>query len=47
MDEKKYMNYLENIESFLNSSKADPFRAETFASTIVNEIIKDMDTKDD
>ena len=40
MDKTKYMNYLDNIESFLNSSKADPFRAETFADTIVNEIIK-------
>ncbi len=44
MDEKTYMSYLDAIESFLNSEKADPFRAETFASTIVNEILKDMES---
>lgn len=43
MDEKTYMNYLDAIEEFLNSSKADPFRAETFANTIVGEILKDID----
>ena len=42
MDEKTYMSYLDAIESFLNSEKADPFRAETFANTIVNEILKDI-----
>lgn len=42
MDEKTYMNYIEAIEAFLNSSKADPFRAETFANTIVCEIMKDL-----
>lgn len=43
MDEKTYMSYLEAIEEFLNSSKADPFRAETFADTIVGEIMKDLE----
>ncbi|RXJ84872.1 glycosyltransferase family 10 domain-containing protein [Arcobacter sp. CECT 8985] len=43
MDEKTYINYLNAIEKFLNSSKADPFRAENFASTIVNEVLKDLD----
>jgi hypothetical protein len=43
MDEKMYMNYLEAIEGFLNSKKADPFRAETFADTIVSEISKDLE----
>jgi len=42
MNEKIYMSYLDAIESFLNSAKADPFRAETFASTIVNEVLKDI-----
>ena len=42
MQEREYMKYLDNIENFLNSSKADPFRAETFANTIVNEILKDI-----
>jgi len=42
MNEKTYMNYLDAIEKFLNSSKADSFRAETFANIIVNEILKDI-----
>lgn len=42
MDEKTYIGYLESIEKFLNCSKVEPFRAETFANTIVNEIIKDI-----
>jgi len=43
MDEKTYMNYLDEIEKFLNSKKADPFRAEVFAETIVSEILKDTE----
>lgn len=43
MDEKTYMNYLDAIEEFLNSSKADQFRAEVFADTIVGEIVKDIE----
>jgi len=42
MRENEYMEYLDNIEKFLNSEKANPFRAETFANTIVNEILKDL-----
>ncbi len=42
MDEKTYMNYLDTIEEFLNSSKADQFRAEIFAETIVCEIVKEI-----
>ncbi len=42
MDEKTYMNYLDAIEEFLNSSKADQFKAEVFADTIVSEIVKDL-----
>lgn len=44
MNEETYMNYLNSIENFLNSSKADQFRAEVFADTIVNEILKDLNT---
>lgn len=43
MDEKTYFEYLEAIEKFLNNSKADPFRAETFANIIVDEIMKDLE----
>lgn len=42
MKKDQYMQYLNSIENFLNSSKADPFRAETFATIIVNEIVKDL-----
>lgn len=42
MDSKIYMDYLDAIETFLKSSKADPFRADVFANTIVNEITIDM-----
>jgi hypothetical protein len=42
MNERTYMDYLNNIEDFLNSKKADPFRSNTFAKTIVNEIVKDL-----
>lgn len=42
MDEKTYMKYLSNIEVFFNSSKADPFRIEVFARSIVNEVIDDQ-----
>ena len=44
MNEKTYMAYLDSIEIFLNSSKADEFRAEVFAKTIVDEIIKDLES---
>ena len=42
MDKKTYINYINNIENFLNSSKVDQFRAQNFADTIVSEILKDM-----
>jgi hypothetical protein len=42
LSELDYMGYLENIEHFLNSSRADKFRAEHFANTIVNEILLSM-----
>jgi len=41
MDQSTYLCYLDKIESFLNSPKADPFRAESFADTIIREILKD------
>lgn len=43
MDKKTYLNYIDAIENFLNSSKSDQFRAEIFADTIVNEIVKDLE----
>lgn len=42
IDETDYTNYLEHIEEFLNSEKANPFRAETFANIIVDEVLKDI-----
>jgi len=44
MDEKTYLSYIEAIETFLTSSKADQFRAEVFADTIVGEIVKDLNS---
>lgn len=41
MDEVRYMKHLDAIETFLNSQQANPFRAKTFANTIVSEILKD------
>lgn len=40
IDQTTYMNYVEHIEQFLNSEKANPFRAETFANIIVCEVLK-------
>lgn len=42
MSKSEYFDYLENIEGFLNSEKADVFRAETFANTIVETIVGDL-----
>ncbi|XPV67637.1 MAG: glycosyltransferase family 10 domain-containing protein [Halarcobacter sp.] len=42
MEEDSYFEYLDNIEKFLNSNQANPFRAEFFADTIVKEILKDF-----
>ena len=42
MKQHTYMRYIYAIENFLNSSRADAFRAKTFANTIVNEIVKDL-----
>ena len=42
MNKRTYLQYLDNIEYFLNSKKADPFRSKTFAKTIFKEIIKDL-----
>lgn len=43
MDKKSYLNYLDNIEDFLNCEKSDLFRGETFAKNIAKEILKDLD----
>ena len=39
MNDEVYMNYLENIESFLNSEKAYQFSSECFAKTLVGVIV--------
>ena len=44
MSEFKYMEYLDSIERFLDSSQADPFRADVFAETIINVIKRDINT---
>jgi hypothetical protein len=38
----EYMKYLDSIENFLNSSKADQFRVEYFANTIVETVLDDI-----
>ncbi|KFD40732.1 hypothetical protein HX99_05635 [Peptococcaceae bacterium SCADC1_2_3] len=42
MPDKKYINYLDAIKSFIKSDKIYPFSAECFAETLINEIIKDL-----
>ncbi|MCG3686184.1 glycosyltransferase family 10 [Aliarcobacter butzleri] len=39
---EEYLKYLDAIENYLNSSKADEFRAEYFANTIVETILNDI-----
>ena len=43
MTDDTYMDYLNNIEAFLNSEKIYQFSSEYFANTIVNEILKDLE----
>ena len=38
MSDEEYMNYLDNIENFLNSEKAYQFSSEYFSTTIIREI---------
>jgi alpha(1,3/1,4) fucosyltransferase len=45
MPTQVYMGYLNAIEHFMKSSKADPYRAETFAQTIVDTILKDFNAQ--
>ncbi|WP_170000225.1 glycosyltransferase family 10 [Campylobacter sp. RM9328] len=42
LSDEKYLNYLDAIENYLNSSQADQFRAEFFANTIVKTILNDI-----
>lgn len=42
MSDETYKNYLAEIESYLNSKKANGFRAEFFAETIVKTILDDI-----
>ncbi len=39
MSDEQYLEYLENIEQFLNSEKIFPFSAEYFAETIIKEVL--------
>ena len=39
MSDEEYMNYLDNIENFLNSDKAYQFSSECFANTLIGIII--------
>ena len=42
MTEKEYLEIQRNIENYIFSKKADPYRAEIFANTIVNHICDDL-----
>ncbi len=42
MSDETHKQYMEAIESYLNSNKADEFRAEFFANTIVQTILADV-----
>jgi hypothetical protein len=42
LSEIEYLKYLDSIENFLNSSKADKFRAEYFANTVVRTVLNDI-----
>ena len=43
MTEKEYNEIQQNIEDYLFSKKADPYRAETFANTIIEQVKKDLE----
>lgn len=42
MPDSVYMNYIDNIEKFLKSEKAQKFSVESFANSITGEIINDQ-----
>ena len=42
MSNEEYLKYINAIENYLNSSKANEFRAEYFANTIVETILNDI-----
>ena len=42
--EKTYMGYISNIKSFLNSSKSNQFKYDTFANTIAGAVTQDLQT---
>jgi len=43
MNNETYLNYLVNIEKFLNSKEANNFRVEFFAQTLVTKLKEDID----
>lgn len=42
MTEQEYLSIQKNIENYLFSEKANPFKAEVFANTIVQSVLKDL-----
>lgn len=42
MTDEKYLEYLNAIENYLNSSKVDEFRAEYFANKIITTVLNDI-----
>lgn len=42
MTEQQYLDIQKNIENYLFSEKANPYRAETFANTMVEHVLKDL-----
>ena len=42
ISDDQYLKYINAIENYLNSSKADEFRAEYFANKIVETVLNDI-----
>jgi hypothetical protein len=45
ISEKDYMNYLDNIELFLNSEQSTQFNSNEFAKIVVNSILNNKTSK--
>ena len=43
MSQDEYFSYLEAIDAFFKSAKSNSFRAEFFAKTVVDEVLKEID----
>ena len=44
MPDEEYLGYLNAISNFVESDKIYPFSAENFAKTLVDQILKDVNT---